>query len=629
MSVRILSVRAVAAASFTLAALGGPWVRAAESLPPLKGGKAPRSLDELWGHYDPTKEPLETAVVREWHDGDATCRYVVFTLGTFKGRRARMAAFYAFPKSDGKLPALLHLHGGGQRASVHEVVFAARNGYAGLSINWGANPMEGMREDEPNTHWGALDATQTGHNSHYASLAPDGKTLDPVESPRNNNWFLLVLAARRGITFLARQPQVDAGRIGVHGHSMGGKLTADVAGIDRRVQAAVPSCGGSGSAPAWLSRRPGSGLRASRSPLHLATIDDRAYLPRIRCPILYLSPTNDFAGPLDCMVANWRHIGSQHVRYSISPHLNHRHLDSHAVCRVLWFEQWLKRRFTFPGTPALEVKLDAPDRVPLALITPDRSQPIEAVDIYYAVDPHVLTRFWRDARAQRRGEQWVGRCPILRVEQPLFVLANVTYRFARDVRKPRTGKPYDRRFTITSPMATVRPAELARARVRATDAPSRPIEDFARGWHDWFRLGWANPVHWVATTRKPKDPKWRGPDGARLLLDVRSARDNVFLFGFTFNNWGAFPGEPAGTFAAIKTLKGSADWQTVAVGIDELRPTKKPRPRDRRPANWRTLTELSLRCRSTVCSDGTTPELVESRWHGPRDFRNLRWEPTR
>jgi hypothetical protein len=128
---------------------------------------------------------------------------------------------------------------------------------------------------------------------------------------------------------------------------MGGKLTTDVAGIDARVRAAVPSCGGAGSAPGKLSGMPGSGLRGGESEPQLRTIDDRAYIPRIRCPILYLSPTNDFAGPLDNMVENWKHIGSQEVRYAISPHFNHRHGKEFSICEFLWFEQHLK------GGPAL------------------------------------------------------------------------------------------------------------------------------------------------------------------------------------------------------------------------------------------------------------------------------------
>ncbi|HAA49741.1 MAG TPA: acetylxylan esterase, partial [Planctomycetaceae bacterium] len=51
------------------------------------------------------------------------------------GRTARLAAFYAIPKGEAGLPGLLHLHGGGQRAFLHEVKYYAARGYACLSIN--------------------------------------------------------------------------------------------------------------------------------------------------------------------------------------------------------------------------------------------------------------------------------------------------------------------------------------------------------------------------------------------------------------------------------------------------------------------------------------------------------------
>ena len=104
-----------------------------------------------------------------------------------------------------------------------------------------------MTYDGPQTDWGKLDAThppQRNKVNHFAgALTPDDYTLDTVESPRNSNWFLVLMAARRAITFLEQQPEVDPARIGVYGHSMGGKLTTDLAGIDKRVKAAVPSCG--------------------------------------------------------------------------------------------------------------------------------------------------------------------------------------------------------------------------------------------------------------------------------------------------------------------------------------------------------------------------------------------------
>jgi pimeloyl-ACP methyl ester carboxylesterase len=597
---------------------------AEDSLPPLVEGKAPQNLDELWGNYDPRKEPLETIVVREWKEDEVTCRYVVFTIGTFKGKVSRIAAFYAFPTgAKEKLPGLLELHGGGQRASLTAVVFQAQNGYAGLSINWGGNPMDGMKEGEPNTDWGALDATQR-HNDHYGTMKPDAKTLDVVESPRNNNWFLLVLAARRGLTFLEQQPEVDAQRLGVTGHSMGGKLTTDLAGIDPRVKAAVPSCGGCGSAPGKISGMPGSGMRSDESALHLKTIDDCAYIPRIRCPILFLSPTNDFAGPLDNMAENWKQIGSKDVHYAISPHFNHRHVAEFNVSQYLLFEQYLKGGAPLPATPELEAKLGTPDGIPVATLMPDRAAEATRVSIYYSIDPHVLTRFWRDAQAKREGDTWAARCPVMGADQPLYVMASVYYPLRQTFKRYQwLGFDHIKEFAISSTMITQLPADLKKAGVKATDTVEAMIDDFSREWQDWARLEWGNPHVWDATTRKVKDPKWRGPNGAQLAIDVKVPTDCTLVIRVRQNDWGAYPNKPSGEYAAALLVKGSPDWQTLTFALQDFRPasdgTKEPL------ANWSYVTELSLRGSAAVLLDGEKIKLGGQAWNEPRQFRNLRW----
>ena len=109
-----------------------PAVFAAES---ATAAEVPRTVESLWAEYDPRHEPLDAKVVREWEEGGIVFRYVTYHIGTFKGVPARMAAFYAFPRSDNRLPGLLHLHGGGQRAFLSEVTYYAKRGYACQSIN--------------------------------------------------------------------------------------------------------------------------------------------------------------------------------------------------------------------------------------------------------------------------------------------------------------------------------------------------------------------------------------------------------------------------------------------------------------------------------------------------------------
>jgi hypothetical protein len=101
-------------------------------VPPLVAGseppRAPRTVKALWSNYDPCGEPLEIQVVRVWEKEGIVFRYITYQIGTFKGVKARMAAFYGFPKGSENGPGLLHLHGGGQRAFLHEVEFYARQG---------------------------------------------------------------------------------------------------------------------------------------------------------------------------------------------------------------------------------------------------------------------------------------------------------------------------------------------------------------------------------------------------------------------------------------------------------------------------------------------------------------------
>lgn len=608
--------------------------RADESLPPLQDGKPPTNLAELWGDYDPRAEPLDAQVVREWEENGITLRHVVFTVGVFKGKPARLAGFYGFVNGGARGPGIIQVHGGGQSASLDAVRDFARNGYACLSINWGGNKMEGVEDDEPGTDWGAVDPTQR-HNGHYSGGKPDAKTLDDVESPRNNNWFLLVLAARRGLTFLEQQPEVDPDRLGVTGHSMGGKITVNVAGIDPRVKAAVPSCGGSGGAGGKLSGMPGSGVASATPSVYDATIDDRAYIPGITCPILFMSPTNDFAGPFDNMTENWQHIGSQTVASTVAPHFNHRSLPETSICGVLWFDQHLKGSFAFPETPELTVTLETASGVPHATVKPDRPPEVVKVDLYYSTDPHCITRFWRDAEAKHDGDAWGADLPVLSADEPLFVYANVSYPLTTERLGSRGAKP-PATFMISSREMILPPEDLQKAGVKATDAPSRLIDDFARGWHDWFRLEWGNPHHWVATTRKIKDPKWRGPEGASLVVDVRCPTDNVLRVTVVSNGWGAFPGKPWGiAYEARKPIKCSPDWQTVSVSLEDLVAVKKDDASRKDDAlkltSWETATELSFGWAPTYLQDGKEVRFglensQRNGWREPREFRHLRWQ---
>ena len=340
----------------------------------------PKTAAELWGGF---AELDRTTPVRPKSSRRGS-RTAWSAGGPLPGRHlqgtpARVAAFYAFPKGGTKLPALLSMHGGGQSAGLDSVVTDAQHGYASISINWGGNKLNfgrtRMTYNGPQTDWGRLDAThppQRNPVNHFAGAYARRLYAGHGRIAAEQQLVPVLIAARRALTFLEQQPEVDPARIGVYGHSMGGKLTTDLAGIDQRVKAAVPSCGGAGD----LVDEPGQPAArqlAQPTALELACISDNAYIPRITCPVLWLSPTNDFHAHIDAMAWNWRNMPDDRLRFSISPHLNHRHTDEHAITQYLWFEEHLKGAFKMPRTPQLVLDLKTANGVPLVTVTPDDS----------------------------------------------------------------------------------------------------------------------------------------------------------------------------------------------------------------------------------------------------------------
>lgn len=606
-----MSYRCVLAAALVLAA-------------PLRANdrekfRPPRTVAELWAGVDPRKDALETRIVREWKDGETTVRYVTFAIGTFKGVKARIAAFYAFGPGKGKRPALLHLHGGGQRAFLHEVLYSARRGYACLSINWGGRPMERARPGEENTDWGAVDPTQKNVPGYF-NLLPGEKYLDPGPSPRNNNWYLLTYAGRRGLTFLERQPEVDADRLGVYGHSMGGNLTVYVAGSDDRVKAAVPSAGGQGFRTMPWALLPEQRKHRPRgdAALFRATLAYQAYAPRIRAPLLWLGATNDFHGIMDDTYRTGALIPHTQVRYAFAPHFNHRFTPACRAAGALWLDQHLQGTFRFPETPVSELHLPR-GRVPRLTVTPDRRLPIRSAEIRYAVDPDPQARFWRLARATAKDGTWTAELPILDVAQPLLAFANVQYRLAKPAQLHRNEQTDT--VTISSLLHTAPPAELRRAGVSATDRPSLEIGDPFSASADWYALSRDNPHHWQYWTRKIADPKWRGPRGARLELEVASAAGNQLVVVLVENFFRPYRGRRR-DYVAVVDLTGERKWQAVSLPASAFRcPTD-----GRALANWDRIDELGLRAYYETRSQAKPVTLGTKRWRRPLPrFRSLRW----
>ena len=599
-----------------------------DTLPELKTGEAPQTWNDTWKGFDPRAEPLDVEILKEWEEDNIVLKVLRYRIGVFKGRRAMMAGVYGYPKGGEDLPGLLQIHGGGQYADYKAPLTNAKRGYASLSISWAGRISapgyrvspnevklfwEGKVEDpryKITTDWGALDAyhapSRNGKDA-FPSIPVADWTLDPIESPRNNSWFLATLGARRGLTFLERQPEIDADKLGVYGHSMGGKLTVLTAGSDKRVKAAAPSCGGISD-------------RYTANPLHLLTVSDPPSLKEITCPIIFLSPSNDFHGRINDLETSIEEIKSKNWRVTCSPHHNHQDTAEYEVATQLWFDQHLKQSFQLPETPNLKLFLPS-GKSPVVTLGIDESREISAIDVFYTQQGqtdggkdnsnNTKNRFWHHSAVSKHNGKWAAHLHLFSVDKPLWVYANVSYK----LKKPISGAGYyygiysANRFTLSSLMRVSTSSELKKAGVVATLKQQVLIEDFKGDWQkEWFSY---NSKKWGIKTHKLYHPAWEAPKGAKLYFEIKAELPNKMIVGLD-------------SYVTEVALTGNNTWQGVKLSVSDFKNIKMESQND-----WSEFKELrfdDVEQQRAKKESGEQTRTLGAPWKGKApEFRFLRW----
>ena len=227
---------------------------------------------------------LRAAEVRPtWGETAGPVREVYYPGEPFRGKPTRVFGYYARPDGDGPFPAVLLVHGGGGKAFPKWAGHWAARGYCALAMDLAGHGPNGRLPD------GGPDQSD------------DAKFRDFDDATARDMWtYHAVAAVLRGHNLLRSLPEVDRDRVAVTGISWGGYLTCIVAGLDDRLKAAVPvyGCGFLHENSVWKEsqfRR----MAAGRRDRWVAAFDPSRYLANVKCPILFLNGTNDFAYPLD------------------------------------------------------------------------------------------------------------------------------------------------------------------------------------------------------------------------------------------------------------------------------------------------------------------------------------------
>lgn len=560
----------------------------------------------LWRGYDPESLPLEVESLRAWEEDGVALQKLRFTGEIQDGVKTRIFAVQGAPVKGKRLPGVLHIHGGGQTASMEWIRYWTRRGYVAVSFDF-CGPQPGRTEF---TDWGAVT---------HANMSQAAGGLQVRPTPRESSWFHWAVASRRALTLLSRHPQVNPKRLGIFGVSVGGTLCWMVAGSDPRVRTAAPiyGCGYNHD-----DRNVRWGMPSLSPDLRLfkRVLTPEAHAPSVRCPVLFLNSTNDFHGPMDYSFDTLRAARGP-VRQAFTPRYNH-HIEPEQGANLdRWMDWQLKDAVSFPASPQVRITL-GDGGVPTAQVRVDQAREVERVEVYYALrDRMPQARFWRTASATRRDKEWRAAVPVMDAAEPLHAFANVHY---------RSG------VCLTSNLLRAVPAQLGPARATLEWTPL--LEHGRDGLENWFytaaytdpNINWSilkvergepggpclglqpdrfgEPMAFTLSSHILNDPQFEGRDGLALTLECR----------------GAFGAEGLTVNLIANDWRPQSRTYSANVGPDELRPgwNRVMLTRDRFKAadgqtlpRWRDAERIELRGRAARS--------------GPPAFRGLRWKEHR
>ena len=130
---------------------------------------------------------------------------------------------------------------------------------------------------------------------------------------------------------------------------------------------------------------------------------------------------------------------------------------------------------------------------------PDNSKPIIEVDFYYTFQGEIpkatkseereerenrIKRYWNYANTVKVGDKWKAELPLIRIDKPVWVYANIKYRLS----KPQQGAGYyyniykTDKFNISTPIQVISTKDFKKNKVVVTDKPTLIIEDFKGNW---------------------------------------------------------------------------------------------------------------------------------------------------
>jgi hypothetical protein len=206
---------------------------------------------------------------------------------------------------------------------------------------------------------------------------------------------------------------------------------------------------------------------------------------------------------------------------------------------------------------------------------------------------------------------------VLGPDQPLYAFANVYHILPNTESLPHMKEIKE--VCVSSHILSATSNELQSAGVGSSDQTSLLIDDFTRGWHDWYRLNAEHKPYWQNWTRMITDPKWRGPENAALAITLTMPGDNQISIVVVENEWRSYRGQKK-TFVCHRAISADTKPQTITLTVADFKDSD-----GNALSSWSELDQLGLCAYFEETERGQRPK--PAGWNGDLpQFHRVEWQ---
>lgn len=518
--------------------------------PPTAAPPSYLNPPDVWKDYDPDAGDFREEIIEEKTEGGIYYRDSYIS-AYVNGQEVRVFCKYAVKEGAKNAPGLMDVHGwmGGPRPDTN---------YANVGWAVMAHDYSGITSRPHHTKYpdalshGYMEARKMGHALIYDRM-PDGSQLT---DPKVTSHYLWNAIQRRVLSYLLAQKEVDKNRVGAKGYSYGGTIMWNLA-MDARVKAVVAHFGIGWinyyrDRAVWKHDHPQKQIaKTPGQQLFLSTLAPQAHAPHIRAASLWLNGSNDHHGGHERGCDTFKGF-QQGVPWDFAVQARgHHNTEKLGDGCKLWLEKHVRGDEHFwPARPVSRIVL-GPGGVPEIHLTPASPERIKELQVYQCLKTaNNIARFWRDVSAERKGNTWVAKLPVLDVDEYLFSYANIRY---------------ENNSVISSDFEAVIPSELGDA--RATDKRS---DELPGGASQWSHVAPAEGVGGIegfrpidnrrgTETKQFADPKWKAPEGASLEFQFYCTQPQALILSTNSRH------------AVEIEITASNDWQSMTIRADQLK----------------------------------------------------------